>query len=386
MSSIARMLDANCNRAREALRVMEDAARFALNDEPLSAALKSLRHDLRETIAHFPAGWLEANRDTHGDVGTSITTAAEMSRANLGDVVIAAGKRLTEALRVMEEAGKTFDANAAGRIEALRYRAYDLDQRLVLRFGSGHAQQWRLCLLLTKSLCKRPWREVLAAAIDGGVDCVQVREKDMDAGELVAHVREVIAIARGATASDRMGGRESAVRTEEDERSHGLPCGPSRGTHSTVIVNDRADIAHAAGADGLHLGQTDMGVRDVRRIAGRNLIVGVSTHDLNEAQRAVEDGADYCGVGAVFGSSTKQRETSGIAYLKQFIERFPHTPHLAIGGIAPANVGEVIAAGAKGVAVSAAICRADDPAAVVRSICASIGDFNNVANTNTSKT
>lgn len=336
MSALARMLDANVNRAREALRVMEDAARFALNDASLSAALKSLRHDLREALSPLPPGWLEANRDTPGDVGTAITTGAEMSRANLREVVVAAGKRLTEALRVIEESGKTIDGVFASRIEALRYRAYDVDQRLILRLGSGRAQQWRLCLLLTSSMCRKPWREVLCAAIAGGADCVQVREKDFDGGNLAAHVREVIAVARPAGA--------------------------------TIIVNDRADVALAAGADGVHLGQTDLSVRDVRRLAGGSLIAGVSTHDLDEAQRAVEDGADYCGVGAMFASSTKHRETSGLVYLKSFVERFPDMPHLAIGGIAEENVGEVVAAGAKGVAVSSAICAADDPGAAAHRI------------------
>jgi thiamine-phosphate pyrophosphorylase len=326
------MLDANVNRAREALRVMEDAARFALNDKGLSSELKSLRHDLRAALAHVPEGWLEANRDTPGDVGAAISTPSEMSRANLADVVVAAGKRLTEALRVIEEVSKTIDVTMARDVESLRYRAYDIDQRLTLRLGSGRARQWRLCLLLTESLCALPWREVLRGAIAGGIDCVQVREKTMDGGELLERVREVIDIARPAGAS--------------------------------VIVNDRVDVALAAGADGVHVGQSDMGVRDVRRIAGRTLIVGVSTHDIHEAEQAVREGADYCGVGAMFASSTKQRETSGIAYLRAFVQRYPDMPHLAIGGITAVNAHEVVEAGAKGIAVSAAICGADNPETV----------------------
>ncbi len=367
MSSIARMLDANFNRAREALRVMEDAARFALDDGELAGALKTLRHDLRAALAILPDGWLEANRDTPGDVGTANSTEAEMSRASLAEIAIAAGKRLSEALRVIEEASKTIDGAVAKRIESLRYRAYELDQRLTLRLGTGRPRQWRLCLLLTKSMCRKPWREVLVAALDegAGVDCVQVREKEMDGGELAAHVREVIAITRGATACPA----GQAVRASTDFRSHGLPVGTSRGTRASVIVNDRADVALACGADGVHIGQNDLSVRDVRKLAGRTLLVGVSTHNFDEAQAAIESGADYCGVGAMFASSTKQRTTSGIAYLKQFIERFPNMPHLAIGGITQANVGEVIAAGAKGIAVSSAICGADDPRAMARLMC-----------------
>jgi thiamine-phosphate pyrophosphorylase len=338
---VARIIDANANRAREAMRVMEDAARFALDDSSLSEDLKSLRHDLRSAMERLPAGWIEANRDTPGDVGTTITAETEKSRTGLADVVIAAGKRLSEALRVIEEAGKTIDPAFAGRIEALRYRAYDLDQRLQLRMGTGRARQWRICVLLTESICRRPWEDVLRAVIDGGADCIQVREKEMEGGALAQRIARVIELARPAGAS--------------------------------VIVNDRADIALAAGADGMHLGRHDLSIRDVRRIAGRALLVGSSTHDLDEARAAVEAGADYCGVGAMFATSLKpDRTPSGPGYLRAFVERYPNTPHLAIGGVTPDNIGELVEAGCRGVAVSSAVCSADDPAAVVRAMRAAI--------------
>ena len=338
MSSIPRILDANVNRAREAMRVMEDAARFALEDEAICAELKQLRHDLRAALAPLPEGWLEANRHTPGDVGARLSTEAEMSRGNLADIVIAAGKRLTEALRVIEEMSKTMNVDLAREIERLRYRAYDVDQKLSLRLGSSRATQWRLCLILTRALCRRPWQHVLQRAINAGAKCVQVREKAMEDVELMQHVRDVLEIARPA-------------------------CVP-------VIVNDRADVALASGADGVHLGQSDLSVSDVRRIAGRTLIVGASTHDLREAKRAVEDGADYCGVGAMFASSTKQRKPSGPDYLRSFIERYPDVSHLAIGGIDAENIARVIEAGARSVAVSAAICGAEDPGAITHALVA----------------
>ena len=335
--SVARIIDANANRAREAMRVMEDAARFALDDASLSEDLKSLRHDLRRALERLPAGWIEANRDTPGDVGTTITTEGEKSRTGLAEVVIAAGKRLGEALRVIEEAGKTIDAAFAGQIEALRYRAYDIEQRLQLRMGTGRPRQWRICVLLTEAICTRPWEDVLRAIIDGGADCIQVREKEMDGGVLLRRVARVIELARPAGAS--------------------------------VIVNDRADIALAIGADGVHLGQHDLSIRDVRRIAGRTLLVGASTHDLDEAKAAVEAGADYCGVGAMFATALKpDRTPSGPEYLRAFIERYPRTPHLAIGGVGQENIDELIEAGCRGVAVSSAVCSADDPVAVVRAM------------------
>ncbi|MHC4826721.1 MAG: thiamine phosphate synthase, partial [Planctomycetota bacterium] len=146
MPAAARILDANANRAREALRVLEDAARFALDDARLSAQLKSLRHDLREALAGLAPGWLEANRDTAGDVGTAIEAPAESERGGLADVAVAAGKRLGEALRVIEEVGKTIDPGLARDVEAIRYRFYDVEGALHLRLGGARARQWRVCV------------------------------------------------------------------------------------------------------------------------------------------------------------------------------------------------------------------------------------------------
>jgi thiamine-phosphate pyrophosphorylase len=337
MSAVARILDANVNRAREALRVMEDAARFALDDAELCAQLKSLRHELRGALGGLAPGWLEANRDTAGDVGTLIETPAEGDRAGLGDVAVAAGKRLGEALRVIEEVGKTIDPELARGVEAIRYRFYDVERALQLRLGGARARQWRVCVLLTESLCRRPWSEVLAAAVEAGAECIQVREKQMTTADLVRRVRQVIEVARPAGAA--------------------------------VFVNDRLDVAHAAGADGVHLGREDLSILDARRAVGRSLLLGASTHDLDEARAAVEAGADYCGVGQMFPTTTRSGSTpAGPPYLRAFVQRFPTMPHLAIGGITPDNVGLLVDEGVRGVAVSSAVCGADDPGGVVAAL------------------
>lgn len=337
MSKVARILDANANRAREALRVMEDAARFALDDSSLCESLKTLRHDLRKALDGLPPGWLEANRATPEDVGTSLSTETEHRRANLVEVVIAAGKRLSESLRVIEETGKTLNITFSSQIESLRYRAYDLESRLQLRLGTGRARQWNLCLLLTESLCRHNWRDVVEQALGNGADCIQVREKTMATRALTERVQEVVSLAhpRGAA----------------------------------VIVNDRADVALITEADGVHIGQDDLTVAQVRRLAGRSLLVGISTHNLDEACAAILAGADYCGVGAMFPSSLKpDRTPSGPTYLQQFIEKYPDTPHLAIGGIDASNINLLVEAGCMGVAVSSAICGADNPGSIVKEL------------------
>jgi thiamine-phosphate pyrophosphorylase len=124
----------------------------------------------------------------------------------------------------------------------------------------------------------------------------------------------------------------------------------------------------------VHLGQSDLRVQDVRRLAGDALLVGVSTHDLAEAHAAAQAGADYCGVGAMFPTTTKERPTSGLPYLRAYLadEACSRLPHLAIGGISPSNAHHLAQAGCKGVAVSASVCGADDPADACRRLLAAL--------------
>lgn len=335
MPPIYRTLDANANRAREAMRVMEDAARFCLNDTALARDLKNLRHDFAAAVKSLAD--LPAHRDTPGDVGTEMTTPAESSRATIADVAVAAGKRLTEALRGCEEFGKLLDADFAAAVKQLRYRAYTLEQRLVGRLTPFAARQWRLCVLITESMCEHhDWLDVAAACIDGGADCIQLREKHLDDADLLDRAARLVNRAAGSSTS--------------------------------IVLNDRADLALLAGCHGVHLGQHDLPPAAARQLVGRQLLVGASTHNLAEARRAVRDGADYCGIGAIFATVTKRRKPTGVDYLRKFLAKFPDMPHLAIGGITPENLAEVIAAGGRGVAVSSVVCAATNPGRVVRRI------------------
>ena len=157
--AVLRILDANINRAREALRVVEDYARFVLNDEALCGSLKGLRHDLVAATESL-VGDAILHRDTPGDVGTATKTQAELTREDAPHVVTAAGKRLGEALRTIEEYLKTASPADAANVEAIRYRFYDVEHRLAfgLRPPAARFAAVRLYVLVTKSLCRRPWR------------------------------------------------------------------------------------------------------------------------------------------------------------------------------------------------------------------------------------
>ena len=333
MPPALRILDANANRAREALRVMEEAARFVLDDAALAGSIKRLRHELAGALSRVPH--LGAHRDTPGDVGTTISTDAERSRGSVADVATAAGKRLSEALRTIEEYGKTLppdQAAALSAVESMRYRGYEIERRLNLALAAGRAKQWRLCVLLTESLCRLPWRDVLGQVLDAGADCVQLREKDLDDAELLDRAAFVA------------------------EQCHGH--------QATAIVNDRPDIALLSGADGVHVGQTDLPPEAIRKLAGSQLLVGVSTSNLEEARAAHAAGADYVGLGPMFPTTTKHKPVlAGPAYLKAFLadEQLCDLPHLAIGGITPDNLPHLLEAGVRGIAVSSVVCGAGQP-------------------------
>lgn len=324
-----RILDANANRAREALRVLEDYARFALNHDALSAGLKQVRHDLAAATGPLLADAILC-RDTPGDVGTDNKTAAETQRDDLAAVVTAAGKRLGEALRVIEEMLKLADASSAGKIEAIRYRFYDLEQQIARALGrSRRMADVRLYVLITESACSGPWLTVAEQAILGGADCLQLREKSLDGGELLARARTLVELCR----------------------RYNVLC----------IINDRPDIAILSGADGVHVGQGDLPAAEVRRLVGGQMIVGVSTHRIEQAKQAVVDGADYIGVGPIFRSPTKPRDfAAGLEYARQVADAI-RIPAVAIAGITLDNVDEVLACGIRAVAVTAAVAGAADP-------------------------
>ena len=383
MSGLLRTLDANANRAREALRTLEDTARFVLCDGELAACLKAARHELRAALdaAGLDALRLGAARDTPGDVGTGLSTPAESSRTSPRDIALAAGKRAGEALRVIEESLKPLQPDAAlisPRVKALRYNVYECERRIVLALGTGRARQWRLCVLLTESLCRLPWLSVARAALAGGADCIQLREKNMEAGELLGRARALMALVRKGGQDVRPTDfRPTDVRPTDSSPTDTGPTDTNpTNTRTAIIINDRPDIALAAGADGVHLGQHDLPVATVRALAGERLLVGVSTHDMSEARAAAADGADYCGVGAMFATSTKPREVSGPAYLRQYLgcAATARIPHLAIGGIAADNIAQLAAAGCRGVAVSSAVCGAADPERVCRAMVAALGN------------
>ncbi|MGQ0637532.1 MAG: thiamine phosphate synthase [Planctomycetaceae bacterium] len=330
-----RIIDAAANRCREGMRVAEDFVRFHLDDRHLLGLLKGWRHDFSQSCRLLDALGLVAARNTPHDVGTDVHTAGEWSRTTLDDVVHAAFKRVAEASRSLEEFGKLVSRDFAEQMAALRYRAYTLEKAVLsTRAAQIRLAEQRVCLLVTCDLCPQGAEVVIRAALDAGVRMVQVREKSLPDRELLAWARRV---------------RQWTAQA-------GALC----------LINDRADIARLAQADGVHVGQDDLPVPEARRIVGPRRLVGVSTHTLEQARAAVLSGADYIGVGPVFRSATKSFENlAGLELVRQVAAEIS-LPAFAIGGIQAENVAEVLSAGARRVAVSRALCGAADPGEAAR--------------------
>jgi thiamine-phosphate pyrophosphorylase len=178
--------------------------------------------------------------------------------------------------------------------------------------------------------------EQVAALCDGGATLVQLREKHLSPREFYREAEEALKVAR------------------------------ERG--ALLIVNDRADLAHALGADGVHLGQDDLPPEAARRLLGDRAIIGFSTHSVEQAIEAARLPVDYVAVGPVFATASKENPDPivGLEGVRGVREAVGPLPLVAIGGVTPADARQVIEAGADSVAVIAALLSGGDGLAVAR--------------------
>lgn len=189
---------------------------------------------------------------------------------------------------------------------------------------------YSLYLVTDRSLTERNLTDIVAAAVRGGVTCVQLREKELNTKEFITQAKELVQLLRPL----------------------GIP----------LIINDRVDVALASESDGVHLGQSDMPIQDARKIVGKKMIIGISAESPEDAIEAEKQGADYIGVSPVFSTDTKKDTApplglSGLSTIRTLVD----IPLVGIGGINADNCDKVILHGADGVAVVSYIMRAQNP-------------------------
>jgi thiamine-phosphate diphosphorylase len=226
---------------------------------------------------------------------------------------------------------------------------------------------------------------VARAALAGGATIIQLRDKTASTRRLLEIAQTIRRLTwgineqpdqsmqdfGGGVREPRQAGFTKPAPTTSDE-----PSGPKRQAKALFIVNDRLDVALAAEADGVHVGQDDLPVEIARKIAGGNFIIGASSATLDEARRAAAAGADYLGIGTIFPTDSKADTgpALGLEILGQ-IKQATNLPVIAIGGITGDNAPSVLEAGADGLAVISAITGAPDMVAATRNLVTLIEKF-----------
>ena len=355
--AVLRLIDANLDRAREGLRVLEEWARFGL----LRGDLVTRTKDMRQRLGRCHRDAYKQARDAAGDPATGMTHPVQAERRRPDQVVAANAARVQEALRVLEEFGRSQDPGLAAEAAAIRYRLYDLELELLQATpaapdaaasadtGLARRQLLQRChlYLVTSPAPDLPAR--VEAALQAGVRLVQYRAKS---GSDAA-----------AAPGDDLGRLEQALALRELCVRHG----------ALFLVNDRIDLALAVDADGVHLGQGDLPPAVARRLLGPHRLIGRSTHALTQLRQAEADGCDYAGVGPVQATPTKPgRQPVGLAYVRE-ASSTARIPWFAIGGITAEVVPELRRAGAERVAVVRAITAAADAGAASRDLLSALG-------------
>ena len=332
-----RIIDANLNRIGESLRLLEDMARLLLNNAPLARQLKAMRHELEVGDLSFKKQLLQA-RNAEGDVGIDIEVPEQLKERDLPQAVIANTRRVQQSLRVIEEMAKIPGIKLEpDRFKKARFSLYTVERDLIsrlLRRDKVERISGLYAILDTQFLQGLNHIDIATQLIEGGAKILQLRDKTTSKSELLPIALELKKLCG----------------------EHNIP----------FIMNDYLDIALAADADGLHIGQDDLPLPSARQLLPMDKIIGCSVTTLDQAVAAESGGADYIAVGAIYPTASREAtEVVGLERLR-LIRNKVKLPLVAIGGITADNIAEVIGAGASSAAVISALLKAKSPQKAAR--------------------
>ena len=323
---IAQIIDANLDRAREGLRVLEDWARFALGKEDFVIQIKNFRQILGKNHLEI----YKLSRNYTNDQCKGLTHEEQFKRNNPKEIISSNSARVQEALRVIEEFTRNQNNYLSKIASNIRYEIYTLELNLL-----NHCNLQKAKTLINKhnlySITDK--RENLIQIIEqillGGVKIIQYRFKD---GSDKIHLKEAIKI-------------KSICKKYK----------------SLLIINDRIDIALASNADGVHLGQDDIDILTARKLLGPSKIIGITANNSKDINNAIKNGCDYVGVGPVFETNTKKgKKPLGIKKIKDLTKSID-IPWFAIGGINKENISSLKKQGINKVALVSGLFNSEDP-------------------------
>ena len=300
---VAQIVDANLDRAREGLRVLEDWARFGLGRKELVKELKNFR----QILGKHHSNVYKVSRNFTTDKCNGLSHPEQFKRDNIDSILSSNAARVQEALRVIEEFTRKYDPDLSNAASKIRYSIYSLEVELLKGTTNNYLREILIKNNLyfitseTKNLIDKI-KKILA----GGVKIIQFRFKtgsDSDNLKVALIIRELC---------DNYG--------------------------ALFIVNDRIDIALASNADGVHLGQEDINIKIARNLLGFSKIIGISASNEIDIQKAIKEGCDYLGIGPVFHTKIKEKKQPlGINTLK-IMTKDIEIPWFAIGGINHENI------------------------------------------------
>ncbi len=315
----------NLNRLNEALKFIEDVIRFSLENKVLLIRIRKIRNEFLKIKKDISLADIINSRQSSHDLGRAAKFDIQTKKTS-EDLIIANLTRAKESARIIEEILKSINLKISNRMKEIRFQLYDLEKYIIGCLKKIFNPRIN-AVIDEKYLPAYRIKNMMDVLENNGVTMIQLRIK---------------------TLSDRKF-YNYAVRIKKFLKKKEIK----------FIINNRLDIARASGADGVHLGQDDMPARMARRILGENYIIGVSAHNIDEANKAEKEGADYIGVGSIFRTKTKSdAHICGLSVLKSICKKIT-IPVVGIGGITNRNYRDVFRAGAAGIAVSSYLFEGD---------------------------
>jgi len=328
------VLDANLNRSLEGLRVCEDSLRFVFNSSlSFSLRLKKIRHNLLKVSEKLPQKDLLLNRRVEEDKQKFIDLATEKKRKDLFEVLKTNLHRVMESLRSLEEFVKVINQNLSSSIEKIRFSLYALEQDIFIFFSKEKQLallEKNLYAIIDSTFVKNNnYLEVAKQMTAGGAKIIQLRMK-----------------------------KESRKKIKEVAQDLSSWCRQKR---VLFFLNDYPDLALLTKAHGVHIGQEDLSVLEVRKIISKEMLIGCSTHSVAEVWQADQEGADYISFGPLYNTKSKTgKMLKGIGeqevpLIREKIKR----PLVAIGGLTEDKVKGLLDLGFNSLAVISQLYKND---------------------------
>ncbi|MCM8818497.1 MAG: thiamine phosphate synthase [Candidatus Omnitrophica bacterium] len=330
MQKILRIIDANFNRAREGLRVIEDSFRFIYQDKNILNEIRRIRHNFsRKMLLFFPSNKLKSARFANEDKGKMLN---RKDKLKVNELIETNFFRIEEALRVLEEYSKVLNPKIFEFFHNTRFNIYDVEKKVMSFLNRKKIKVPSVYVILNLKEEYKNFFKFAEKVIRGKPDIIQLRYKGDNTKFFIKCAKELKKII-----SDEI----------------------------IYIINDRIDIGTICESDGIHIGQNDINIEDARKLLP-DKIIGVSASNLREVKKLKNKDIDYIAIGAIFKSSTKVgKKVTGTDILRK-VRKLISIPIIGIGGINIENCNKVIEEGADGIAVISAVENSDNPEEVVK--------------------